>query len=278
MKKTNIIYLFLLLFLFGCSEDEIETFDLNESKVFFQVQSFSGGGGSERYSTSTSYSFVGREQSLTEYVFKGTVKVMGEIKNFDRPFKVVIDKENTTMTEGVGFEINTDTLRIEAGKNSAEVAVRFFRIKDLLERSDTLTLKLEGNEFFNVLNEYNSDNNWANTTADKIDGSRYTFVMTEIYTRPDSWSGSGPLYVNSYFGEWNPIKYIFINDFFGFSPNDWVYVNGVFTKLSAGRMSYYGKKLQEELQARADSGNPVLDEDGSNMQLPAPYNVDYSKI
>lgn len=277
MKKTNIIYLFLLLLLFGCSEDEIETFDLNESKVFFQVQSFSGASGSERYSTSTSYSFVGRDQSFTEYVFNGTVKVMGEIKNFDRPFKVVIDKDRTTMTEGIGFEINTDTLKIKAGENSAKVAVRFFRIKELLERSDTLTLKLEANEFFDVLNEYNSDNNWANTTADKIDGSRFSFVMSEIYTRPSSWSGSGPLYVNNYFGAWNPTRYIFVNDFFGFSQNDWVNVNGVFSKLSAGRMSYYGKKLKEELQARADSGNPVLDEDGSFMQLPAPYNVDYSK-
>ncbi len=278
MKRTNIIYLFLLLFLSGCSEDEIETFDLNESKVFFQVQSFSGANGSEGYSTSTSYSFVGNKQSFTQYVFNGTVKVMGEIKDYDRPFKVVIDKDKTTMTEGLGFEINTDTLKIKAGENSAKVAVRFFRTKDLLERSDTLTLKLEANEFFDVLNEYKSDNNWANTTADKIDGSRYTFVMTEIYTRPDSWSGSGPLYVNSYFGEWNPIKYIFINDFFGFNSNDWIYINSATSKLSSGRMLFYARQLQKELQRRADSGKPVLDEDGSNMQLPAPYNVDYSKI
>lgn len=277
MKKNNITYLLLLLFIFGCSEDSIETFNLEDSKIFFQAQSFSGAGGSERYSTSTFYSFVGTDLSFTEYVFNGNVRLMGDVKNFDRKINVVVDHENTTMIEGIGFEFNSDTLKIRAGENSTQVGVRFFRTKDLLYGNDTLTLMLKENEHFSLLKNYKSSNDWTNTAADTIDGTRYTFVMTEVYNRPGSWHGGSPLYVNTYFGEWNPTKFIYVNDFFGFTLDDWNNVNSATSKLSIGRMQYYAKKLQEELQKRADNGNPVLDEDESYMQLPEPYNVDYSR-
>lgn len=275
MKKTSSIFLFLLLFLNGCMKDEIETFNLDECLVYFQEHTYSGANGSEGYSTTTSYSFVGREQSFTQYVFKARVRLMGQITDYDRPVKVVVDQENTTMIEGEGFEINTDSIVIKAGENSALIGVRILRAKALRERVDTLTLKLEPNDHFDVLDKYKSSNDWRNTTANAIDGSRYRFIMTEIYTRPSSWSGSSPLYVTTYFGAWNPTKFIFINEFFGFSLNDWVFVNSATSKLSAGRMHFYAKQLQQELQKRAGEGNPVLDEDGSYMQLPQPYSVEY---
>lgn len=276
MKKNNLILILLLFAIMSCQEDKIETFNLDEDKIYFQLQSFSGANGAEGYSTSTKYSFVGRDQSVTQVVFRGSVKLMGNIKDYDRSIRVVIDKENSTMSED-GYEINTDTLKIKAGANSVNVNVRFNRTMDLRTSSDTLVLKLENNEHFTVLQEYKSSNDWSNTTATTIDGSRYTFVIDEIYRRPDSWHGGSPLYVTNYFGDWNPTRFIFINGFFGFSLDDWVWVNGPTSKLSIGRMGFYAKQLQAELQRRADIGEPVKDEDGSNMQLPAPYIVDYSK-
>lgn len=276
MKKINIIFILLLLVLSSCKEDKIETFNLDENKVYFQVQSFSGANGVEGYSTTTSYSFVGVGQSATQIVFRGQVKLMGEVMDYDRPIRVVVDKEKTTM-DNEGYEINTDTLRIKAGENAVNVNVRFFRTHNLLTQTDTLVLKLEDNEHFTVLKEYKSNSDWSNTTAAKMDGSRYTFVLDEIYKRPDSWSGSAPLYVNNYFGEWSITRFIFVNDFFGFTLNDWILVNGSTSKISVGRMAFYARQLQNELQKRADSGDPVKDEDGTNMQLPSPYTVDYSK-
>ena len=173
------------------------------------------------------------------------------------------------------FEINVDTLKIRAGENFCNVGVRFFRTEDLLVVADTLVIKLEDNEHFTVLKEYNSTNDWSNTNASKMDGSRYTFVLSEVYTRPGSWHGGSPLYVNNYFGEWTVTKYIFINEFFGFVPDDWVWINSATSKLSFGRMHFYAKQLQQELQRRADIGEPVKDEDGSLMQLPSPYSVEY---
>jgi hypothetical protein len=43
-------------------------------------------------------------------------------------------------------------------------------------------------------------------------------------------------------------------------------------------MPFYARELQSELQRRADEGDPVYDEDGSYMQLPDAYRVDYSNV
>ena len=66
-----------------------------------------------------------------------------------------------------------------------------------------------------------------------------------------------------------------INGFFGFTTTDWTWATG---KVSKGRMPFYARELQSELQRRADEGDPVYDEDGSYMQLPDAYRVDYSNV
>lgn len=135
-----------------------------------------------------------------------------------------------------------------------------------------MVLKLKANQYFEVLNAYKSSNVWSNTTADTIDGTRYTFLISEIYTQPNRW---GDVAADQYFGKWNPIRYAYINGFFGFTTTDWTWVTG---KVSKGRMPFYARELQSELQRRADEGDPVYDEDGSYMQLPDAYRVDYSNV
>ena len=274
MKKINILFVLLLFMTYSCQEDKIETFDLNVSKIYFQVQNFGGPNGVEGYTTNMDYSFVGVDQKVQEVSFRGYVRLMGVVEDFDRPIRVVVDDEKSTMPTD-GYVIDESSLSIPAGANSTEVVVRFKRTANLRTNPDTLVLKLLDNEHFTVLNKYKSMNDWRNTTTADMDGSRYTFVLTEVYKRPDSWHGGSPLYVDTYFGPWTATKFIFVNEFFGFTLNDWVYVNSATSKLSIGRMYFYARQLQEELQKRADAGNPVYDEDGSYMQLPTPYSVNY---
>lgn len=262
----------------ACQEENIETYSLAESKVYFQEQGSSDLNGLARYGTTTSYSFVEVSPIMEDIVLRGRVQLMGQVVDYDRPIKVSIDKENTTFEQGEGFEINLDTLSIKAGTNTLKLGVRFFRTESLRTKNDTLTLKLEPNEHFSVLEKYKSNNDWKDDTATEIDGTRYTFIVGEVYTKPGSWNGGSPLYTTSYFGEWNITRYLYINEFFGFTINDWTYVNGATSKLTQGRMQYYARQLQKELQKRADEGNPVLDEDGSYMQLPGDYQVDYSSV
>lgn len=257
---------------FSCKEETIELYEMNEAKIYFQEQTYTNADGSAGYSTSAKFSFMGRDPEIwTNVVFKAPVKLLGSVVDYDRLCKVTVDVENTTMVEGRDYEIDLDTLKIKAGKNQGELGIRFLRSRELREEALTLTLRLEPNENFTVLETYKSSNSWTNTTAKDVDGTRYSFTIDEVYTLPPGWTRVN---ANKFFGEWNPTKYSYINGFFGFSNDDW----GPFEtgKISTGRMPFYAKELQAELQRRYDEGNPVLDDDGGFMQLPAPYEVDFS--
>ena len=261
----------------SCSREDIDTYELNDNRIYFQEQTFTGSDGSAGFSTSTSFSYVGYGASFTSVVFGGTVKIMGEIKDYDRPIKVVVDAENTTMVEGEGYEFDSDTLCVKAGENSCKVRVRFLRPERLRNNEDTLTLKLLPNEHFNVLETYKSSNNWQNTSASDIDGTRYMFRISEKYSRPGAWDGNG-VSAGTYFGTWSITKYIYINDLFGFTTSDWEGANGAGSKITAGTIKFYAGELQKELQKQADAGTPVYDEDGTYMQLPSPYSVNYDNV
>lgn len=272
MKKILLYTVLATLAIASCTKEDINTYELDDSRIYFQEQNYSGSDGSAGYATSMAFSYEGYGPSLTNVVFGGTVKIMGEVKDYDRSFKVVVDEENTTMVEGEGYEINFDTLCIKAGSNSCKVNVRFLRPQRLQIQEDTLTLKLVPNEHFGILESYKSSNNWQNTTAKEIDGQRYQFRISEIYTFPGAWSS----YAGTYFGTWTVTKYIYINELFGFTKDDWTFHNGTGCKITQARMPFYARELQKDLQAKADSGNPVMDENGQFMQLPSPYNVNYN--
>lgn len=265
----------ILFLLTACQKEEVETYDLNESKVYFQVQNFSSANGRVGYTTQISYSFVGAKETVTNAIFRGIIQLLGKVENYDRKVKIVIDRENTTMTEGEDYEINLDTIVIKANENQVNLEVRFLRNASFMTQKEKLVLKLEPNEYFTVLEKYKSVNTWSNTTAEYLDGSRYTFIIDEIYSEPGSWA---TLKAENYFGTWTAVKYTFINNFFGFSLDDWYLINAAGSKITAGRMPYYATQLQKELQRRADESSPVLDENGSYMQLPEPYQVDYSNV
>ena len=274
MKKFILYSALAAISFTSCDQEGIDTFELNESRIYFQEQNYTGNDGSAGYSTAMNFSYVGYSLDYQSVVFGGTVKIMGEVKDYDRPIKVMIDEENTTMPSEGSYEDHFDPLRIKAGENSCKVNVRFLRPKRLNKGEDTLTLKLIPNEHFQVLEEYKASNNWQNTTAQKIDGTRYQFRISEIYTQPGAWGQ----YAGTYFGTWTITKFVYINSFFGFSTDDWTYHNGASSKITQARMPFFAKELQKELQKMANAGTPVRDEDGHPMQLPSPYSVNYDAV
>ena len=123
---TSIIMATLFLFT-ACQKEEVETYDSNESKVYFQVQNYANSNGMVGYTTQTSYSFVGAKENFTSVIFKGTIQLLGKVEDYDRKVSITIDRENTTMTEGEDYEIDLDTVAIKAGESQAKIGVRFLR-------------------------------------------------------------------------------------------------------------------------------------------------------
>lgn len=256
----------------SCKQETIDIYDMDDAKVYFQVQSYSGSNGAVGYSNSTKYSFVGVNQSVDGVTFKATVQIMGNVVDYDRPCKLTVDADSTTMVEGVDYEINLDTLKIKAGQNKATFGVRFLRSQNIKEKEQILCLKLLPNEYFQVLEKYRSSNVWSNTTAKDMDGSRFAFFMSEIYKQPSRW---GQVNAGAYFGAWTAEKYVFINDFLGFTTDDWEWATG---RISKGRMPFYAREVQKELQRLADEGTPKYEKDGSYMQLGDSYKVNYDNV
>ncbi len=256
----------------SCKEDTIDAYESDYAKIYFQDQTSSGANGAEGYSNSTKFSFVNRDLDWKSVVFRGTVRLMGNVADHDRACKVVVDDENTTMIAGEDYEINLDTLQIKAGANRGYIGVRFLRSANIKKEAKKLTLKLLPNENFDILEAYKATNVWSNTSADTIDGSRYCFTIDEIYKKPNNWDRVG---AGTFFGEWTATKYAYINNLFGFTTTDWEWQSN---KISKARMPYYASTLQKDLQQKADAGEPVYDEDGNYMQLGDGYKVNYDNV
>ena len=197
----------------------------------------------------------------------------GNVTDYDRPFKVEIDKEMSTGIQGVHFDTNLDTLKIKAGKSNAYVRITFYRTPDLLDSTLTVVLHLIENEHFNArIDEYKKTNQW-NSSSENLDGTRYTFKFNEQYSEPTYWSWFG----EGFLGPWTPQKYIVVNSVMGWTVNDWSQAGQAGAKVSYGRLGFAAKAVRNYLQEQADNDTPVKDKDGSYMQLADGYTVDYSR-
>lgn len=258
----------------ACEKQDIPVFTSDDHGIYFQrMSSYILGSTTEYYGDSTAYSFASEAGSVKSAVLSATARTMGKVVDYDRPFKVVVDRENSTAVEGVHYEANLDTVKMPAGASSVYVRVRFFRVADLTEKTVRLVLKLEDNEYFKCyLPEYKNTNVYTATGA-MIHGDQYVFSLSEMYTAPRYWSVFG----EDFFGDWTPQKYVIVNTVCGLTPADWSNAGYSGAKVAYGRFSFFAVAVQKYLQERADAGEPVLDSDGSYMQLAATYAVDYSQ-
>ena len=275
MKWKNMLLTVGSVFILAaCEKQDIPVFTSDDHGIYFQrMSSYIYGSTTEYYGDSTAYSFASEAGSVKSAVLAATARTMGKVMDYDRPFKVVVDKENSTAVEGVHYEADLDTVKMPAGASSVYVRVRFFRAADLTEKTVRLVLKLEDNEYFKCyLPEYKNTNVYTATGA-MIHGDQYVFSLSEMYTAPSYWNMFG----GDFFGDWTPQKYVIVNTVCGLTPADWNNAGYAGAKVAYGRFSFFAVAVQKYLQERADAGEPVSDSDGSYMQLAPAYAVDYSQ-
>ena len=275
MKTKKILYLFLLPLIFtACETKDIPVYTSDDAALYFQrTASYIWGSTTVTYSNSTEFTFAGAAAEKNNVTYSAEVRTMGNVTDYDRPFKVEIDKEMSTGIQGVHFDTNLDTLKIKAGKSNAYVRITFYRTPDLLDTTLTVVLHLIENEHFNArIDEYKKTNQW-NSSSENLDGTRYTFKFNEQYSEPTYWSWFG----EGFLGPWTPQKYIVVNSVMGWTVNDWSQAGQAGAKVSYGRLGFAAKAVRNYLQEQADNDTPVKDKDGSYMQLADGYTVDYSR-
>ena len=144
MKTKKILYLFLLPLIFtACETKDIPVYTSDDAALYFQrTASYIWGSTTVTYSNSTEFTFAGAAAEKNNVTYSAEVRTMGNVTDYDRPFKVEIDKEMSTGIQGVHFDTNLDTLKIKAGKSNAYVRITFYRTPDLLDSTLTVVLHL----------------------------------------------------------------------------------------------------------------------------------------
>lgn len=277
--KHSILYTLsmavLALFMGACSEEGFTTFDGRVAGIYLQRNGSynvdSEGNiisSSQQYVDSTSISFASIADDVMTYTVPITVKIMGYVTDYDRPFTLKVDEQASTAVRGTHFDYNETDCVIPAGAAQTNVPVTLYRTDDLVDNRYKVVFYLESNENFTTeLEQYKSINSWS-AVGDTLCGTRYSITFSEIYTEPFQWEiFFGP----DYAGDWSVSKEKRVNALMGWSHADWD--NGTVT---LGVMAYAAQMLRRDLQAAADSGEPVIDDDGEYMQLVGNYRVDYS--
>ena len=275
MKWKIILFVSSLTLVFcACEKQDISVFTTDDSGIYFQrVTSYIYNSTTEYYGDSVAYSFASAKASVKSVVLSATIRTMGKVVDYDRPFKVVVDQEGTTAIEGKHYEVNLDTVVVPAGKSTAYVRVRFFRTDDMMEKAVRLAIRLEDNEYFKCyFPEYKNTNAYS-ATGVMIHGDEFVFSLSEMYTEPWYWSMFG----DGFFGNWTPKKFLVVNSVCGLSAADWDNAGYAGAKIQYGRFNFFTTTVQKYLQEQADARTPELDSDGSYMQLAPSYSVDYSR-
>lgn len=105
MKTKKILYLFLLPLIFtACETKDIPVYTSDDAALYFQrTASYIWGSTTVTYSNSTEFTFAGAAAEKNNVTYSAEVRTMGNVTDYDRPFKVEIDKEMSTGIQGRAF-------------------------------------------------------------------------------------------------------------------------------------------------------------------------------
>ncbi len=274
MKKFIYTCLAFTAILFGaCSEETVSLYDGCKAGLFIQeINTTDMYGNPRSYRDSTSFSFASVNEAYKDYDLRFIVRTMGNTVNEARPYKIAIE-EGTTAVEGVDFDLSRNDFIVHANNSTDTVWVRLIRTNTLRTTTLRIKLGLVANEYFDLPIDY-----YKNSASWSEDGTRnsatsYIIRFSEIYTEPFYWESFG----GDYFGKFTINRYLELNKVMGWTVNDWSNAGSSGSKVALGKFDFAARVFQKHLQKMADAGTPVLDDDGSYIQLPAKYAVDYSQ-
>lgn len=281
MKKIVLCFAFIATLLTACKEDEIMTYsDLGGlNGLFFQHTSreeYATAGMSvllsRTYVDSLGVNFSSSKSDVTSTLARFPVKLIGHVVDYDRKINFKVNKELTTGIEGIDFEINYDTTYLKANRNSASINIKVLRtLKIRTERVVVALDLLESDDLKLLMNTYLSSTVWNSTSNKTFPANTFKFSIIEQASKPPKWDAG-------YFGDWTLDKYNELNGLMEWDAVMWDGVNNPSSgsPISSGIFPYAAYHFKMYLQEKADAGTPIKETDGSLMQLPGIYAVDYS--
>ena len=152
MAMKKILYMIALVWMAFCvasCEKEVKDYDGQEG-VYFYVQYGAAHGDTTIWASHSSTPVAFANVSGDYYDVKLRVMTTGRIKDYDRTFRVVVDKDSTTAVEGVNYEPFDEFQVVKAGVHYADVMVRLKRDVSIQTEERVLGLKLEPTDDFGI--------------------------------------------------------------------------------------------------------------------------------
>lgn len=266
----------LSLMMGSCAQEEIDLYSGPKAGIFIQeVYKTDLYGNPLSYTDcTTGLTFANYDANTTVLNTRFDVRAIGAPTDYDRPYRLVLDPEQTTAVEDVDFSLEGNEFTIKAGESTDRVRVKLLRNNGLLQRTVRIYFRLEPNEHFDMpVTEYKNAQSWS-ADGDMISTDHFYIEFGEKYVCPSYWTSFG----TSYFGSWTVTKYLTLNAQMGWTVRDWSNAGFTGAKVAYGRLPGAAKILQTYLQQQADAGNPIADPDDPTeyVQLGNGYKVDYS--
>lgn len=268
MKKIFYIMALIgtLITIVGCEKD-LKDYDGKEG-VYFYVQWGPGGYDSTQLANQfyTPVEFLKIQGD--EYNVKIRVMTTGRVKDYDRIFRMVVDKDSTTAEEGVNYEPFEEMQVMRAGMHYADVTICIKRDEGIQKEERVLGLRLLPTEDFSIGIpewEWLSGMRWPDGGRMKFDATAHKIIINDFIVKPERWPSAPEEIAGTVeTGRWGIFtekKYRLMCSILDLEYED--FTSNV--TMPSARQIIIQEAMAKYLQEKYDAGTPVLEEDGRLM-------------
>lgn len=256
----------------SCQENDLETWH-GEDGIYFYVQ-----WGVDWYDTTywaaqsyTEVNFVSLGEDTAEVQMR--VMLAGNITDYDRQFRIVLDQDSTTAVEGVNFvNVANEYQVLKAGTKYTDISITVMNSAVLEDEELQIGFRLLPTEDLCLACPVWQDLDGMLDNAlglEQFDGAFHLIRLNDFMTRPDGWVGL-PTPDEAVEGDQE-------RGVLGiFSREKFEYIQSVIPEITyedfessetmpTVRVQAIGNLVAASLQEAYDSGNPVLEADGRLM-------------
>lgn len=232
------------LLFFGCEEREVMEYK-GEDGIYFDVQ-YGANHGDESVWAHQNYTYVSfgsMEAEETEVTLK--IGIVGSIKDYDRPFRVMIVQDSTNAIPDEEYTGFSEEQVIKAGENKTYVTLKVFKTPRQAKDTLQILFRIDPGEYFTLpfIDFGAIPGRWTDVRTEfKVDENpaEHRVIFNNILQRPAGW---GINEYSQFFGTFSPKKYQYLMDITG-------YTKAHFEQLSAITQGGRGAKIQSA--ARTD--------------------------